>query len=89
MFYSIIFKAGLFHHFTIMYTSIDTDVCLLLTSGFLAGQGQNQALWVASDYRNIPPGAIIINPQTGNTTQDRIERKLLRADALKGFLLNL
>lgn len=33
--------------------------------GFLAGQGQNQALWVASDYRNIPPGAIIINPQTG------------------------
>ncbi|XP_061177951.1 cAMP-regulated phosphoprotein 21-like isoform X1 [Saccostrea echinata] len=33
--------------------------------GFLPGQGQNQALWVASDYRNIPPGAIIINPQTG------------------------
>ncbi|XP_048780900.2 cAMP-regulated phosphoprotein 21-like isoform X3 [Ostrea edulis] len=33
--------------------------------GFLSSQGQNQALWVASDYRNIPPGAIIINPQTG------------------------
>nr|XP_022345918.1 R3H domain-containing protein 1-like [Crassostrea virginica] len=36
-----------------------------IQQAFLAGQGQNQALWVASDYRNIPPGAIIINPQTG------------------------
>lgn len=69
---------------------MDSDVCLLLNSGFLAGQGQNQALWVASDYRNIPPGAIIINPQTGITKQDRkIQWKLLRVGALIGFLLNL
>ncbi|KAK3105677.1 hypothetical protein FSP39_003107 [Pinctada imbricata] len=35
-----------------------------LNQGYPPGQGQ-QVFWVASDYRNIPPGSVIINQQTG------------------------
>ncbi|XP_060078102.1 cAMP-regulated phosphoprotein 21-like [Ylistrum balloti] len=34
-----------------------------LTTGYTPGPGQ--VYWVASDIRNIPPGSVVINPQTG------------------------
>ncbi|OWF43005.1 cAMP-regulated phosphoprotein 21-like [Mizuhopecten yessoensis] len=34
-----------------------------LSAGYTPGPGQ--VYWVASDIRNIPPGSVVINPQTG------------------------
>lgn len=34
-----------------------------LNTGYMPGPGQ--VYWVASDIRNIPPGSVVINPQTG------------------------